>query len=78
MLLERIGNLTYTEFIHRATLDCSAFFDENQFEPGTNFCQNLTETMTSAGKCFRIPGGYQNGDGFGYGEHSSNKRTLFK
>uniref|UniRef100_A0A914XR84 Uncharacterized protein n=1 Tax=Plectus sambesii TaxID=2011161 RepID=A0A914XR84_9BILA len=62
-LLARMGNITYTEFIHRASLHCSAFFDETQFP----ICDNLTEIMTSAGKCFRIPGADQEGDGFGYG-----------
>uniref|UniRef100_A0A915DCS5 Uncharacterized protein n=1 Tax=Ditylenchus dipsaci TaxID=166011 RepID=A0A915DCS5_9BILA len=30
-------------------------------------CENLSEIVTSAGKCFRIPGVDQEGDGFGYG-----------
>jgi hypothetical protein len=27
-MLKKFGNITYTEFIRMATLDCSAFFDE--------------------------------------------------
>ncbi|KAI1732128.1 amiloride-sensitive sodium channel domain-containing protein [Ditylenchus destructor] len=57
-LLRDIGNISFTEFIKQ---DCSAFFDNK------DICNNLTEIMTSAGKCFRIPGIDQEGDGFGYG-----------
>ncbi|VDK42529.1 unnamed protein product [Anisakis simplex] len=54
-------SLTYIQQFTYSTLDCSAFFENKAV------CDNLTETMSSAGKCFRIPGIDQEGDGFGYG-----------
>uniref|UniRef100_A0A915B9Q1 Uncharacterized protein n=1 Tax=Parascaris univalens TaxID=6257 RepID=A0A915B9Q1_PARUN len=60
-LLKKLGNISFTQFIKMSTLDCSAFFENKAV------CDNLTETMSSAGKCFRIPGADQEGDGFGYG-----------
>ncbi|KAL6724395.1 hypothetical protein Aduo_019288 [Ancylostoma duodenale] len=62
MLLDRIGNMSYTSFLKAASLGCEAFFKDD------SRCKNLTEIMTSAGKCFRLMGFDQTGDGFGYGE----------
>ncbi|VDM44182.1 unnamed protein product [Toxocara canis] len=52
-LLKKLGNISFTQFIKMSTLDCSAFFENKAI------CDNLTETMSSAGKCFRIPGADQ-------------------
>ncbi|KHJ86568.1 hypothetical protein OESDEN_13675 [Oesophagostomum dentatum] len=50
LLLERIGNMSYTSFLKAASLGCEAFFKDD------SRCKNLTEIMTSAGKCFRLMG----------------------
>jgi hypothetical protein len=60
-LLRVIGNQTFTQFVKDSAIDCSAFFED------TNICNNLTEIMTSAGKCFRIRGIEQQGEGYGQG-----------
>ncbi|UMM41149.1 hypothetical protein L5515_017535 [Caenorhabditis briggsae] len=60
-LLARL-DMPFVEFIKKASLSCEAFFKE----PGR--CDNVTEMMTSAGKCFRLPGSKQEASGFGNGD----------
>ncbi|CAB3399265.1 unnamed protein product [Caenorhabditis bovis] len=62
LLLQKMGNVSYVNFLQQATLGCEAFFKE----PGR--CDNITEIMTSAGKCFRFPGSHQEASGFGNGD----------
>uniref|UniRef100_A0A7E4ZVR6 Acid-sensing ion channel 1 n=1 Tax=Panagrellus redivivus TaxID=6233 RepID=A0A7E4ZVR6_PANRE len=54
-------NLTFREFLYEAAIDCTAFFVDK------SICENVTEIMTSVGKCFRVPGHTQENDGYGYG-----------
>uniref|UniRef100_A0AC35FL62 Uncharacterized protein n=1 Tax=Panagrolaimus sp. PS1159 TaxID=55785 RepID=A0AC35FL62_9BILA len=45
----------------QASIKCESFFQDPEV------CKIVTEFMTSAGKCFRLPGGEQISDGFGHG-----------
>uniref|UniRef100_A0A1I7UQ12 Acid-sensing ion channel 1 n=1 Tax=Caenorhabditis tropicalis TaxID=1561998 RepID=A0A1I7UQ12_9PELO len=55
-------NMSYVQFLRNASLNCEAFFqDESR-------CANITEMMTSAGKCFRLAGVKQEASGFGNGD----------
>lgn len=49
ILLEQ-NNMTYAQFLRKASLNCEAFFEDSRR------CANTTEIMTSAGKCFRMAG----------------------
>ncbi|CAL2049793.1 hypothetical protein CAEBREN_06878 [Caenorhabditis brenneri] len=60
--LLRRKNMTYVQFLQEASLGCDAFFRD----PAR--CTNITEMMTSAGKCFRIAGVKQEAAGFGNGD----------
>ncbi|CAJ0583035.1 unnamed protein product, partial [Mesorhabditis spiculigera] len=60
-LFQRL-NITYKEFLDKAALDCSAFFQD------TSKCESATYVSSSAGRCFRLPGGVQYRDGFDSGD----------
>ncbi|EFO82641.1 hypothetical protein CRE_00382 [Caenorhabditis remanei] len=55
-------NMTYAKFLRKASLNCEAFFQD------ASRCANITEMMTSAGKCFRLAGVKQEASGFGNGD----------
>ncbi|CAJ0933694.1 unnamed protein product, partial [Mesorhabditis belari] len=63
LLLTRLGNMTYRDFLNKASLPCEAFMDN------PDDCANSTEIYCSAGKCFRIPGDTQYSAGFATGDH---------
>uniref|UniRef100_A0AC34GMQ5 Uncharacterized protein n=1 Tax=Panagrolaimus sp. ES5 TaxID=591445 RepID=A0AC34GMQ5_9BILA len=60
-IIKNMGNMSFSSFMKKASIKCEAFFQN------TEVCKTATELMTSAGKCFRLPGGEQISDGFGYG-----------
>uniref|UniRef100_A0A0N5ATV6 Amiloride-sensitive sodium channel n=1 Tax=Syphacia muris TaxID=451379 RepID=A0A0N5ATV6_9BILA len=66
-LLMRLGNITFKEFVEMAALDCTAFFEDK------SVCKTVTAAMSSVGKCFRVYGGDQQGNGYGNG-----KRLVLK
>ncbi|KAE9556176.1 hypothetical protein FO519_000664 [Halicephalobus sp. NKZ332] len=59
-ILRKLGNMSFNELMRKSAIDCSAFFQEE-------VCQKATTLTTSTGKCFRIKGKNQSGDGYGYG-----------
>uniref|UniRef100_A0AC35EXL7 Uncharacterized protein n=1 Tax=Panagrolaimus sp. PS1159 TaxID=55785 RepID=A0AC35EXL7_9BILA len=60
-IIQNMGNMSFSTFMKEASINCEAFFQN------IDICKSATELMTSAGKCFRLPGGEQISDGFGYG-----------
>ncbi|CAJ0962408.1 unnamed protein product, partial [Mesorhabditis belari] len=49
-LLLRMGNISYRDFLNKASLPCEAFMNN------PSDCVNSTEVYSSTGKCYRIPG----------------------
>ncbi|CAI5455562.1 unnamed protein product [Caenorhabditis angaria] len=59
-VLEQLGNISYVEFLHKASLRCEAFFDEH-------LCENISVVLTSAGACYRVQMDNQKVAGYGNG-----------